>query len=86
MEFIAGLRNGHSNFDDQWLRTEFGHPLGFSLKLIDGRWIVTDSRLATLAKGEAVVGIDGETFDDFFERQKRYVSASSESERVQRLS
>jgi len=49
MEFIAGLRNGHSNFYDQWLRREFGHPLGFSLKPINDRWIVTDSRLSGLA-------------------------------------
>lgn len=86
MEFIAGLRNGHSNFGDRWLSTEFGHPLGFSLKRIDGRWVVTESRLEALAQGEAVVGIDAETFDDFFERQKRYVSASSESERIRRFS
>ena len=85
MEFIAGLRNGHSNFYDRWLSTEFGHPLGFSLRLIEGRWIVADSRLEALAKGEVVVRIDGEPFDEFFTRQKRYVSASSESERARRF-
>lgn len=85
MEFIAGLRNAHSNFFDEWLRREFGHPLGFSLERIDGRWIVTNSRLGDLDRGETVVSIDDETFDDFFERQKRYVSASSESSQVWQL-
>ncbi len=85
MEFVAGLRNGHSQFDDEWLRAEFGRPLGFSLTPIGGQWIVTDSRLEDLGVGEEIVGIDGETFDEFFHRQKRYIGASSESERVQRL-
>ena len=85
MEFIAGLRNGHSNFYDEWLRREFGRPLGFSLERIEGRWIVTDSRLKGLSHGESVIGLDDETFDDFFERQKRYVSASSESAQIRQL-
>ncbi len=85
MEFVAGLRNGHSSFYDQWLSKKFGGSPGFSLRMISDRWIITASRLAGIVVGDEVVGIDDETFDEFFERQKRYIAASSESARRRQL-
>lgn len=85
MEFIAGLRNGHSVFIDERLDEEFGRPLGFQLARLQGRWIVTASRLENLDVGEDVVGIDNETMDTFFDRQQRFIYGSSERIRERRL-
>ena len=85
MEFIAGLRNGHSVLIDERLNEEFGRPLGFQLARLQGRWIVTASRLENLSVGEEVIGIDDETMDAFFDRQLRFVYGSSERIRERRL-
>jgi carboxyl-terminal processing protease len=78
LEFVASLRNGHTDFSDRWLWERHGAPTGFLLSWLDGRWIVSQSTVAGLAAGDEVAAIDGEPFEAFFRRQARYVSASSE--------
>src|SRR5262249_18841474 len=36
LEFIAQLRNKHTQFDDQWLRQRYGQPLGFGALPVEG--------------------------------------------------
>jgi carboxyl-terminal processing protease len=78
MEFLAALQNGHSGFGDKWLRDEFGQMLGFTAYAIDGEWVVARSSLAELPPGEAIVAIDGDSFEAFYERNSKYLSASDE--------
>jgi carboxyl-terminal processing protease len=78
MEFLAQLRNGHTRFNDRWLRETHGQPLGFFLTRLDGRWIVTDTRIQDLTLGTVVRAIDGVSVDDFFARKQKYIAASNE--------
>ncbi|HEV2736435.1 MAG TPA: hypothetical protein VGV85_16435, partial [Longimicrobiaceae bacterium] len=43
LEFVASLRNGHTEFNDRWLWERHGAPTGFLLSWLDGRWIVSQS-------------------------------------------
>lgn len=79
MELMAGLRNGHTSFDDRWLWERHGAPLPFRLlPMDDGRWRVASSRHPELEAGDEVAAIDGEAFERFYRRQSRYVAASSD--------
>jgi carboxyl-terminal processing protease len=78
MELIAMLKNGHSGFGDLWLRQTHGQPLGFSVRPIGTDWIVTRSGVEGLRPGDAILRIDGRPFEEFFQAQRRYVSASDE--------
>lgn len=79
MEFVAHLRNGHSRFQDQWLRDTHGQQLGFLLQPIDKRWVVINSRLPDLTPGDVVEAIDGKPVNDFLEERSKYVSVSSDA-------
>ena len=78
MAFLANLRNAHTDFRDDWLWQHDGLPLGFTLVWAEGKWAVSESQLPALAAGDVIDAIDGEPFDDFFARQRRYISASSD--------
>src|SRR5690349_18828874 len=38
LEFVAQLRNKHTQFDDQWLCRTYGQPLGFGVLLVEDKW------------------------------------------------
>jgi carboxyl-terminal processing protease len=78
MEFLARLHNGHSGFDDRWLREHFGQRLGFYAYPIDGRWTVTSTRLAGLRVGDVIRAIDDKDFEAFYRENARYLPASDE--------
>ncbi|HYW09336.1 MAG TPA: S41 family peptidase [Longimicrobium sp.] len=78
MEFMAGLRNGHTGYGDQWLWERDGAPLPLRLARVEGRWAVLWSRVEGVRAGDVVESIDGESFEDFFRRNRRYVAGSSE--------
>jgi carboxyl-terminal processing protease len=84
LEFLAALKNGHTSFSDDWLRNNYGQPLGFSLTKVDGQWIVTSSQIKDLSLGEVVEAIDDVAFEQFFKQKRKYISESSE--RAQRSS
>lgn len=85
MEFFASLENGHSGFGDPWLNSTFGKPLGFVINLIDGKWVVIRSRGDQLKVGDVVRTIDGQSLDEFYQQKRKYLAASNESARRQRL-
>jgi carboxyl-terminal processing protease len=78
IEFLASLKNSHSGFSDKWLRENFGHRLGFYAYPIDGEWVITRSSIKDLNVGETITAIDGEPFEAFYQRNRKYVSASDE--------
>lgn len=78
IEFLAKLQNGHSGFGDKWLRERFGQKIGFYAYPIDGEWVVTRSSIKELGAGEILSAIDGEPFEAFYQRNRKYLSASDE--------
>jgi len=85
MEFIAKLQNGHSGFDDPWLRKTFGQQLGFFAYPVDGQWVVSRSSLSDLKPGDILTKIGDEKFTDFYQRVRKYISASNERWRQRAL-
>ncbi len=80
MEFISKLRNGHSWYYDRWLIKNFNQPLGFRFRYISGKWVVTESRVPGLERGDIIEKIDGQDFEDFYQSKKKYINASSDRE------
>jgi carboxyl-terminal processing protease len=81
MEFMAHLRNGHSDFIDEWLWKNHAQPVGFWLDLTAGKWIVRDPAIEGVETGQAVIEIDGQAVDKFVGDRLKYISASDDSSR-----
>jgi carboxyl-terminal processing protease len=78
MEFVADLHDGHSWFYDTWLDQNGGAPIGFLAYPVAGTWTVVRSQLSSVRAGDVIASIDNISVDDFFVRNRRYVSASSD--------
>ena len=81
MEFIARLKNGHSDFYDNWLYQHEGEPVGFVARKVQDKWIVTQSRIESLDVGDVIKALDDRPAHDFFRDLTRYISASDETAR-----
>jgi len=77
MEFVADLHDGHSWFYDNWLDQTHGQPIGLMAYPLAGKWTVVRSFLDSIHVGDVITAIDVTPIDDFFARNRRYVSASS---------
>jgi len=77
MEIIATLRDGHTWFTDRWLERTYGQAIGFLAYPLSGKWTVVQSRLEQIHLGDVIVAIDNVPTDEFFNRNLRYISASS---------
>jgi carboxyl-terminal processing protease len=75
MKFIASLRNGHTQFQDDQLDRR---PLKFRLLDVDDQWVVVGSQESRLAPGTVVRTIDGRPVDDLVRDLSRYVAASND--------
>jgi carboxyl-terminal processing protease len=78
MEFVASLENGHSGFTDKWMRDKFGQKIGFYAYPIDNEWVITRSSISNLSVGDVIAAIDGEPFESFYQRNRKYISGSDE--------
>jgi carboxyl-terminal processing protease len=78
LQFIAQLRNKHTQFQDQWLQRSYGQPFGFGVGRVEGKWAITWTRDPRLTKGNVVRAIDGMDIQAFIQDKQRYVAASSE--------
>lgn len=78
MAVVAELHDGHSWFTDRWLDRTFGQPIGFLAYPLGGKWTVVQSRLDKVRVGDVITAIDNVPIDDFFERSRKYISASSD--------
>jgi carboxyl-terminal processing protease len=77
MELVAGLNDGHSWFYDKWLDQTHGQAIGLLAYPLAGRWAVVRSQLGSVRVGDVITAIDGTPMDTFFDRNRRFVSASS---------
>jgi len=78
MALVATLHDGHTWFYDSWFDKTFGQPVGFAAYPWDGRWVVIRSGVASLKPGDVIEMIDGTPTQQYFERSRKYVSASSD--------
>jgi carboxyl-terminal processing protease len=78
MELVADLHDGHSWFYDKWLDQTYGAPIGILAYPVAGKWTVVRSQLAAIQVGDVIASIDDTSADEFFVRNRRYVSASSD--------
>jgi carboxyl-terminal processing protease len=76
IEFVAQLHNGHTFFWDAWLDKN-NQPLGFYPVPLGGYWVVQTSVLTALKPGDVIRSIDNIPAEAFFQRQQRYIAASS---------
>jgi len=77
MEFVADLHDGHSWFYDRWLDQTYAQPIGLMAYPLAGKWTVVRSVLDSVHVGDVITAVDGGPIEEFFERNRRYVSASS---------
>lgn len=76
MEFLATFRNGHTMLFDRALVGK-GGSLPFAARFVAGKWVVTDAWTPDLKSGDAIDSIDGQPFEEFFTRCRRFISAST---------
>lgn len=78
MALIATLHDGHTFFFDDWLGAQSGEPTGLTVYPWGSRWVVVRSRIAAIRPGSVITAVDGVPTEQFFERNRRYISASSD--------
>jgi carboxyl-terminal processing protease len=78
MALVATLHDGHSWFYDNWLDQTHGRPVGFDAYPLREDWVVVRSGLASIKVGDVIVAIDGTPTQQYFERTRKYISASSD--------
>jgi carboxyl-terminal processing protease len=78
MALVAGLHDGHSFFYDSWLAQNYGQAIGLTVYALDGNWVVVRSGLAAAKPGDVIQAMDGVPMEQYFQRNQKYVSASSE--------
>ena len=61
-------------------------PLGFRAAPAEGRgWIVIESSLSGLRRGDRLTAIDGASLEGFYQRNKGYIGAASERDARRRM-
>lgn len=78
MALVATLHDAHTWFYDDWFDKNYGAPVGFAAYPLDGKWVVVRSGLASLRAGDVIEAIDGTPTQQYFERSRKYISASSD--------
>jgi carboxyl-terminal processing protease len=77
--FLATLRNGHTAFLDREILNEpIGTPLDFRMRVLEGRWVVTESRRPDLRPGDIVTRLDGQEMEAFYQERRKLLPASTE--------
>jgi carboxyl-terminal processing protease len=78
MAFVAKLHDGHTWFYDQWFDKEYGQAVGFAAYPLRGKWVVVRSGIGALRIGDVIEAIEGTPTQQYFERSRKYISASSD--------
>ena len=78
MAFVAELHDGHSWFYDNWLDQNYGQPIGVLAYPLAGKWTVVRTLIDSVHVGDVITAIDQTPIDEFFDRNRRFVSASSD--------
>jgi carboxyl-terminal processing protease len=81
MEFLGHLRNGHTYYNDPWLKEEYGQPLGFDVRSFEGGiWAIQSSEIGGLHPGSVIRRIGDHDPETLFQQNKKYIAASSDRE------
>lgn len=72
IEFVESLHNSHTHFTDDWLTRNYGKPLGFRAKHVEGKWVVSTSTRPDLKVGDVITAIDHTPIDDFLNARLKY--------------
>jgi carboxyl-terminal processing protease len=78
MELVARLHDGHSWFYDTWLDHTSAQPIGFIAYPLAGKWTVVRTSLDSVKVGDVITAIDTASIEDFYARNRKFVSASSD--------
>jgi carboxyl-terminal processing protease len=78
MRYLALLENGHTDAGDARLWQELGDPLPFTLRYVEGEWVIASSRDPRFAPGDIIREIDGQTSEHFFRDARPSISGSDE--------
>jgi carboxyl-terminal processing protease len=84
-EFVASLGNSHTYYSDRALYEHAGPSHGYTVRYLDGDWVVIRSRRPELSAGDVIVSVDEEPIDAFYERNRRYLNTSTERYARRRL-
>jgi carboxyl-terminal processing protease len=84
-EFVASLGNSHTYFADRALYEHAGPSHGYTVRYLEGDWVVIRSRRPELSAGDVIVSVDEEPIDVFFDRNRRYLNTSTERYARRRL-
>lgn len=76
MRLFASLRNGHTSFNDETLWQQ-GGSLPFTVRRIDGRWVVATSRLPGLHPADVIVMADNKPVDDWLKPVRENIGQSN---------
>lgn len=79
-ELIAILNNGHSGYKDNVISQLTGY-LDFQVDFYDQKWLISKSYNQMLPIGTEITHINDIPMSDFYDANKKYISASSEYER-----
>ena len=77
MALVATLQDGHTWFYDNWLDKTYGQPIGVTVYPLADKWVVMQSHVASVKAGDVIEAIDGLPTQEYFERNRKYISASS---------
>ena len=77
MALVAELHDGHSWFYDNWLDQNYGEPIGILAYPLAGKWSVVRTLIDPVHVGDVITAVDEVPIDEFFNRNLRFVSASS---------
>jgi len=72
IELLAQLRNGHTGFSDPWLIKNHGASVGFNVRWIDSKWVVSESFRKGIERGDIIEAIDGVPCDQFLQNRRKY--------------
>jgi carboxyl-terminal processing protease len=77
IEFLSQLQNGHTWYTDRWLELKYGKNFNFKFTYLDEQWVILSSQDPKMTPGDVIASINDEEFNMFFNRKKKYISASS---------
>lgn len=77
---LAKLNNRHTFYYDDKVKKSYGMDMGFSAIYHDKlkKWIVVSSSNSEVHMGSIITKVNGIKTDTFFNKQKKYISASNE--------
>ena len=74
-KLFARLHNGHTRFYDELASCNPNLPL--KADFIQGKWIITHSKVESIATGSEIISLDNMNFSDWADQQMKFIADSS---------